>query len=165
EQSMLREKVQKAVAEDQIPANQEQVHAWHILVASEDQARDTLQQLQSGGDFAQLAQNLSTDPGSKAKGGDLGWVPRGVMDKPFEDAAFALQPGQLSDVVHGANGYHIIQTLEKDPSRPIPAAQLGMLRQKAGTDWLNSKHSGSDIELQLSQATRDWALSRLGVRP
>jgi parvulin-like peptidyl-prolyl isomerase len=163
--SMLQEKVEKAVAEDQVPANQEQVHARHILVATEDQAKDVLQQLQGGADFAQLAQTTSTDPGTKDKGGDLGWFPRGVMDKPFEDAAFALDPGQLSDVVHGANGYHVIQVLEKGPSRPVPQDQLDSLRAKAGSDWLNSRRSSSDVKLQLSQGTRDWALARLGVRP
>ncbi len=162
---LLREKVQKAVAEDQVPANQEQVHARHILVATEDQANDVLRQLQGGADFAQLAQTMSTDPGSKDKGGDLGWFPRGVMDKPFEDAAFALDAGQLSGVVHGANGYHVIQVLEKDPSRAVPPATLETLRDKAGNDWLDSRHSGPDVKLQLSGGARDWALARIGVRP
>jgi len=161
----LQERVEKAVGEEQVPATQEQVHARHILVATEDAARDVLTQLQGGADFAQLASTLSTDPGSKDKGGDLGWFSKGVMDKPFEDAAFALQPGQLSDVVHGANGYHVIQVLERDPNRAIDAAQLQSLRQKAGSDWLDSKHSGPDVKLQLSNSARDWALARIGVRP
>jgi parvulin-like peptidyl-prolyl isomerase len=164
QQGMLREKVEKAVAEERVPANQEQVHARHILVSSEDQVKDVLQQLQNGADFATLAASISTDPGSKTKGGDLGWFPRGVMDKPFEDAAFALSPGQLSDVVHGANGYHVIQTLEKDLNRPVPTETLDALRQKAGSDWLDSKRSGPDIKLQLSPSTRDWVLGRIGVR-
>ncbi len=163
--SMLLDKVEKAVGEDQVPANQPQVHARHILVSSEDQARDVLQLLQGGADFAELAQNVSIDPGSKSKGGDLGWFPRGVMDKPFEDAAFALQAGQLSDVVHGANGYHVIQALETDPSKPLPDNQLQSLRQKAGSDWLDTRRSGPDIKLQLSPSARDWALGRIGIRP
>jgi parvulin-like peptidyl-prolyl isomerase len=165
QQSMLREEVGKAVGEEQVPANQEQVHARHILVTTEDQARDVVQQLQSGADFGELAQTLSSDPGSKTKGGDLGWFARGVMDKPFEEAAFALQPGQLSDVVHGANGFHVIQVLERDAARAIPENQLEALRQRAGSEWLDSRRSSPDVKLQLSQATRDWALGRIGVRP
>jgi parvulin-like peptidyl-prolyl isomerase len=87
------------------------------------------------------------------------------MDKPFEDAAFALQAGQLSDVVHGANGYHIIQVLERDPSRPLPDSQLQTARQKAGNDWLDSRRTGPDVKLQLSTSLRDWVLGRLGVHP
>jgi parvulin-like peptidyl-prolyl isomerase len=165
QQSMLRDKVDKAVAEEQVPAAQEQVHARHILVPTEDQAKDVLMQLQAGADFASLAATLSADPGSKDKGGDLGWFPRGVMDKPFEDAAFALQAGQLTDVVHGANGYHIIQVLERDPSRPLPDSQLQTARQKAGNDWLDGRRSGPDVKLQLSTSLRDWVLGRLGVHP
>src|SRR5262249_43825131 len=108
---------------------------------------------------------LSTDPGSKDKGGDLGWFPRGVMDKPFEDAAFALQPGGLSDVVHGGNGYHIIETLERDPKRPVHDGQLTTLRPKASTYSMDSQPLASNANLQLSQSTRDWVLGRLGVRP
>lgn len=148
-----------------MPAVQEQVHARHILVASEDQARDVLTQLQNGADFGTLAQQLSTDPGSKDKGGDLGWFGRGVMDKPFEDAAFALQPGQLSDVVHGANGYHVIQVLERDPARAVPPDQLQTQRSKAYQDWLSTRRTSSDVKLQLSQPARDWVLARIGVRP
>ena len=126
----MQDKLQTAIGDEQVPAVQEQVHARHILVATEDQARDVLTQLQNGADFATLAQQLSTDPGSKDKGGDLGWFGRGVMDKPFEDAAFALQPGQLSDVVHGANGYHVIQVLERDANRAVPPDQLQTQRRR-----------------------------------
>jgi parvulin-like peptidyl-prolyl isomerase len=162
---MLRDKVVKAIGQEQVPATQDQVHARHILVPTEDAAREVVNQLQGGADFAQLAGTISTDPGSRTKGGDLGWFSRGVMDRPFEEAAFALQPGQRSDVVKGANGYHIIEVLERDPNRALPDSQLQSLRQKAGSDWLDSRHSSSDVKLQLSPSTRDWVLSKMGVRP
>lgn len=165
EQSMLREKLVTAIGQEQVPDTQEQVHARHILVATQDQAMDVLMQLQTGADFATLAQQVSIDPGSKDKGGDLGWFGRGVMDKPFEDGAFALQPGQLSDVIQGANGYHIIQVLERDAARPQAADQLTSARQKAFSDWLATRRSSQDVKLQLSQADRDWVLSRIGIRP
>jgi parvulin-like peptidyl-prolyl isomerase len=68
-------------------------------------------------------------------------------------------------VVHGANGYHLIQVLERDPARAVPAAQLPQLRQKAFTDWLATRRSSQDVKLQLSQGERDWALGRIGLRP
>lgn len=165
QQSALRDKLQTAIGQEQVPDTQEQVHARHILLAAADQAADVLTQLQGGADFATLASQLSIDPGSKDKGGDLGWFGHGVMDKPFEDAVFALQPGQLSDVIHGANGYHIIQLLERDPARTIPADQLTTQRTKAFTDWLASRRSSPDVKLQLSQSERDWILARIGIRP
>src|SRR6266567_1255273 len=164
-QSMLREKLQTAIGAEQVPDTQEQVHARHILVATQEQADAILAQLQAGADFATLARQQSTDPGSKDKGGDLGWFGKGVMDPPFEAAAFALQPGQLSDVIQGANGYHIVQLLERDPARAIPADQLTSQRQKAFTDWLDSRRSSQDVKLQMSQPARDWILARIGIRP
>ncbi len=164
-QGMLRERLQTAIGQEQVPDTQDQVHARHILVATQEQADSVLAQLQAGADFAALASQVSTDPGSKDKGGDLGWFGHGVMDPPFETAAFALQPGQLSDVVHGANGFHIIQMLERDPARAVPADQLTSQRQKAFTDWLASRRSSQDVKLQLSQPARDWILARIGMRP
>ena len=164
-QGMLRERLQTAIGQEQVPDTQDQVHARHILVATQEQADSVLAQLQAGADFAALASQVSTDPGSKDKGGDLGWFGHGVMDPPFETAAFALQPGQLSDVVHGANGFHIIQMLERDPARAVPADQLTSQRQKAFTDWLASRRSSQDVKLQLSQPARDWILTRIGMRP
>jgi parvulin-like peptidyl-prolyl isomerase len=166
QQGMLREKVQTAVGQDKVPDTQEQVHAQQIIVASQDQAAAALTQLQGGADFAQLAQQLSTDAATKDKGGDLGWVWRGVItDKALEDAAFSMQPGQLSDVVQTTTGYGVIQVLERDPARALPADQLQTQRQKAASDWLDSSRTGKDVKLQLTQPERDWILTRIGIRP
>jgi parvulin-like peptidyl-prolyl isomerase len=166
QQSLLREQLQTAIGLEQVPGTQDQVHAQEILVASQDEAASVLTQLQGGADFAQLALQLSTDATSKVKGGDLGWFAKGgLADKAFEDAAFALSPGQLSDVIQGSNGFGVIQVLERDPARAVPADQLVTLRQKAFTDWLASRRTSQDVKLQLTQPARDWILTRIGIRP
>lgn len=76
-------------------------------------AEDVLKRARGGEDFAALAKEFSTDPGSKAEGGELGWFGRGKMVKAFEDAAFSLQPGQISDVIESDFGFHIIQVEER----------------------------------------------------
>lgn len=83
------------------------------------QADEILKRARAGEDFAKLAEQYSTDPGSKDKGGDLGWFARGQMVKPFEDAAFSLEPGQISEVVESDFGYHIIKVEEKG-TKPGP---------------------------------------------
>jgi parvulin-like peptidyl-prolyl isomerase len=164
-QSLLQEKVLAAVGQDQVPANQDQVHARQIVVASEDQARDVLNQLQSGADFASLAQQLSTDAATKANGGDLGWFSRGSKAKEIEDAAFSLQPGQLSDVISSGGSFVVLQVVEHDPNRAVPADQLATQRQQAGNTWLSQQRSGPDVKLTLSSSQRDWVLGKIGVRP
>ncbi|MFH1281737.1 MAG: peptidylprolyl isomerase, partial [Candidatus Omnitrophota bacterium] len=77
-------------------------------------AEDVLKEIKKeGADFATLAQEYSDDTGSGAQGGDLGWFPRGVMVTEFEDAAFNLEPGQISDLVETQFGFHIILVEEK----------------------------------------------------
>lgn len=94
-------------------AQEEQVKARHILVESEDQAKEIKEQLAAGGDFAELAQKYSTDTTTKESGGELGFFERGEMVKEFSDAAFALGVGEISDPVQTEYGYHLIQVQEK----------------------------------------------------
>jgi len=91
----------------------EQVHARHILVETEEEANNLLLQLKEGlTDFAELAREKSIGP-SAPSGGDLGFFARGQMVKEFEDAAFSLEPGEISGVVQTQFGYHIIKCEEK----------------------------------------------------
>lgn len=98
----------------QLYGNAEQVHARHILVPDEAQARQVLTRLENGEDFAAVAQEVSQDPGSAAQGGDLGWFGRGAMVAPFEEASFSLEIGEISAPVQTQFGFHIIQVLEKE---------------------------------------------------
>ncbi len=106
-------------------AEPEERQARHILIrASADDARTKIeelaQQLAEGADFAALASEHSQDPGSQAKGGDLGWVSRGMMVAPFEEALFGLEVGQVSDPVETSFGWHLIKLTDLREPRVRP---------------------------------------------
>ncbi len=86
------------------------ITAQHILVDQEHQAQDLLKKLEEGKEFSDLAKDFSNCPSGKS-GGDLGSFGKGVMVKPFEDAAFALEVGQVSGIVQTQFGYHLIKRL------------------------------------------------------
>ena len=84
------------------------VRASHILVKTEDEVNELVNKLNEGADFAQLAQEGSLCPSGR-QGGDLGFFGKGMMVKPFEDAAFALEVGQVSEPVETQFGWHLIK--------------------------------------------------------
>ncbi|MBA7493662.1 Foldase protein PrsA [subsurface metagenome] len=94
-------------------AKPEEIKASHILLRTEVEAEVILSQLKVGADFVELARKESTDPGTKDKAGDLGFFSRGKMTPAFEKAAFALEIGEISEVVKTPYGYHIIRLEEK----------------------------------------------------
>ena len=108
-----------------------EIHARHILVETEDEAKAIKAELDGGADFATLAQEKSIDPGA-ANGGDLGFFSRGMMVAPFEEAAFALtEPGQVSDPVQSQFGWDIIKLEETRESTPPAFEQVaGQLQQQ-----------------------------------
>lgn len=130
-----------------VPEQAEQVHARHILVDTPELAQRILAQLGSGADFAQLARLYSQDESTRDAGGDLGWFPRGVLLAPeVEEAAFALQAGQISQVVRSAFGYHIVQTLERAENRPISPENLQILQEQIVQRWIESLWNQAVIE-------------------
>ncbi len=114
----------------------ERVRASHILVALQPnadaaakakvgaKAEDILKQVKAGKDFAALAKQHSEDPGSAINGGDLGFFGPGQMVGPFNDVAFKLAPGAVSDLVETQFGFHIIKVAEKQPARAIPLDEV-----------------------------------------
>ncbi|WP_192930291.1 peptidylprolyl isomerase [Alkaliphilus pronyensis] len=91
----------------------EEVHAKHIVVSDQMLADELYLRTKNGEDFQQLAKEYSEDPTVEENGGDLGYFPRGVMVKEFEDAAFSLQAGEISEPVESQFGYHIIKVEDK----------------------------------------------------
>ncbi len=133
------------------PTAAEQVHARYILVLTEDEANQVLGMLQAGADFAALAQQYSKDSVTSVQGGDLGWFPQGGMvDPAMEEAAFALQPGQISGVVRSEFGgqvvYEIVQVIEREASRPLSVERLMFLQRQIFRQWLDDVKTQAQIE-------------------
>jgi peptidyl-prolyl cis-trans isomerase D len=119
----------------------EQIRASHILLETagkndadvKKRAEEILMQVKGGADFAELAKKVSEDKGSKANGGDLDYFGRGRMVPEFEQAAFAMQPGQISDLVKSQFGYHIIKVVDKraGSTRPLDEVRTQIQQQLA----------------------------------
>jgi peptidyl-prolyl cis-trans isomerase C len=139
----------------QMPPEQE-VHARHILVATEDEAKDIEAQLKKGADFATLAKEKSKDPGA-ADGGDLGYFTKDQMVPEFAEAAFKLDKGQISDPVKTQFGWHIIEVEDKR-IKPTPTfdevkSQLETyVEHRAQADLVQKLRSAANIE-RLDQPT------------
>ncbi len=97
-----------------------EVRARHILVETEEEAKKVFARVKGGEDFAKVAADVSKDPGSKTDGGDLGFFSKDRMVEPFAEAAFKLEPGQISEPVKSQFGWHVIRVEEKR-TKPIPA--------------------------------------------
>lgn len=97
---------------------EEEVNARHILVETEDQAKELKKKLEDGADFAKLAKENSKDPGSKDNGGDLGYFGRGQMVPKFEKAVFALEKGQISDPIETQFGWHLVKMEDRRKKEP-----------------------------------------------
>ncbi|OQA41286.1 MAG: Foldase protein PrsA 1 precursor [Chloroflexi bacterium ADurb.Bin325] len=109
------------------------------------------QRIGAGEDFAELAREFSDDPGSKDAGGDLGWFPRDSgLVKEFEDAAFALQPGEVSGPVKTQFGYHLIKMEERDPNRPLDDYTVAQEKYAAYQEWLANLRNAATV-------TNNWA--------
>jgi peptidyl-prolyl cis-trans isomerase C len=131
-----------------VPKQAEQVHARHILVADEAEARDLLAQLQAGADFAQLAQEHSLDPSTKESGGDLGFFPRDTLVVPeMEDVAFSLSVGQISDLLQSPMGYHIIQVVERVQDKPLTEESWQALKEATFRRWVSELWDAADVEI------------------
>jgi foldase protein PrsA len=143
----------------------EQVHARHILVATEQEAKDVIARIKGGEKFEDVAKAVSTDTSNKDQGGDLNWFGKGAMVKEFEDAAFSLPIGQLSDPVKTTYGYHIIQVLEKDPNRQLEEPALTDRKNAAISDWLDKARTGPEIKRDLTDDKKKWAYNQIKWSP
>ncbi len=144
-QSMLVQRVWDVVTSE-VPAEADQVHARHIVVESAEAAQQIVSQLHEGADFVALAREQSLDLATRDNGGDLGWFPRGVMVPALEDAAFALQPGEIGGGVEIAGHYHVIQVVEREAARPLAPEMLMQLKQDRFDEWLGKLRAVAVIE-------------------
>jgi len=149
EMDILRTKVYEETTKD-IPIEQSQIWARHILVETEEEALDVIARLEAGEDFATLAQEVSLDTASGANGGDLGWFGPGQMVPEFENAAFTLEDGEISQPVQSQFGWHVIQKL----GHRIQAADdttYEQIKQSVFDSWLTDQRDTSEIE-----TSDDW---------
>ncbi len=142
----------KKVYEDatkQVAAEKE-VHAQHILVPTEEEAKAIKAELDKGADFAKLAKEKSKDPGA-ADGGDLGFFTKEQMVPEFSAVAFALEPGKISDPVKSQFGWHVIKVEEKRDRKPPDFAQVkGQIQtfvvRKAQADYVTKLRTEAKVE-------------------
>jgi peptidyl-prolyl cis-trans isomerase C len=165
------DEARKYYEEHKASGDLDQVHLQHILFATvampspenpaggaapdpaakEQLAEQVLQRIKNGEDFGELAKQYSDDPGSKDKGGDLGWAPRFKFVPPFEEAAWKLQPGQVSDVVKTDYGFHIIKMLERKPPEELTPQTIEQLKealsQRRLEETMNEIAERNDVKL------------------
>jgi peptidyl-prolyl cis-trans isomerase C len=149
---------------------EEEVRARHILVDSKDKAREIYEKIAHGSDFAQLARENSKDPGSKGQGGELGFFSRGQKVPQFEEAAFKLKKGEVSEPFESQLGWHIVRLDDRRP-RAAPAFEAvkdrvvaHMIHQKA-QQIAQDLRGKAQIEYIDPEIKTSIERERAGVRP
>ncbi|MBN1135223.1 MAG: peptidylprolyl isomerase [Anaerolineae bacterium] len=145
--------IEQLTDKQDVARQEEQVHARHILVTTEEEGKALLARLAAGEDWAALASELSIDTGSKDNAGDLGWFGRGVMVEAFEAAAFALEVGETSDLVQSDYGYHVIQVLEKG-MKDLDDYTYATKQSEAFQAWFDGQKAKASITIAVQFASQ-----------
>jgi peptidyl-prolyl cis-trans isomerase C len=167
----LRDQALKTVTDESVRAQydkeiaefepEDELHLRHILVETEDEGKQVIADIESGGDFAEIAKEKSRDPGSAPNGGDLDFVARGVTVPEFEEAAFALEVGEMTGApVESQFGWHVIKLEEKRKSSPPEFATEEMrirneMLRVFVTDRIAELRAAADIEIVEQEAPAD----------
>ncbi len=141
---------------------EEEVHARHILVATEAEARQVIADLKKGGDFAAIAKARSSDPGAATQGGDLGFFKKADMLPEFAGVAFALKPGETTETpVKTQYGWHVIRLDERRTAPPVPFEQArDELRQKLVQEGIEKVLKEARAGLQIERFNPDGTPAR-----
>ena len=142
---LARELVTSAIGSE-VPQRADQVKASHILVSTEDLATELYNRATSGADFDELARTNSTDTTTAPTGGELGWFTAEQMVEPFSEAAFSLQPGDISEPVQTEFGWHIIRVDEREDDRPLTDLQYQQAQERAVQAEIESIREETDID-------------------
>jgi len=151
--NVLREKTRTKFQEE-LPATADSVHFLMIQVRDQALADDLKVQIDGGADFAALAAANSIDPGTKDKGGDAGWVPRGVLLKAQEDLLFSLDAGETA-VYPGQGSIYIYKLLEKDAAHAVDETQKPVLATTEYTKWVTDKKDAAKVTNDLDFSSGD----------
>src|SRR5579871_4633668 len=150
-------------------AGEQEVHARHILVETEDEAKAIEADLKKGADFAELAKSKSKDPGGAADGGDLGFFTKDQMVPEFSAVAFSLEPGKISDPVKSQFGWHIIKVEEKRNRKAPDFAQVKpqietYVTRKAQAEYVAKLREAAKVE-RMDQASNTPAPAPDAAKP
>ena len=161
ESALLTEKI-RTKFQDDLPKSAESVHYRQILVVDAAAGEDVKKRVEAGADFAEVAKKESLDTTTRDKGGDLGWVARGVLDKPREDAVFGLKPNAVT-VFSETGRTYVFQLVEKSKDRKIEDSQKPVLAFKAFTAWVDEKRANLKIEESVSknEDNAKWVIDRV----
>ena len=132
------------------------IHAAHILMDTEGEAKIVAERIKGGEEFGGLARSFSNDDATSKNDGDLGWIEQGTMDPAFEEVAFSLKSGQTSGIVKASDGYHIIKVLERreayippysDVTGEVASTLESRKKEEKFTDWLRTVYANARIEI------------------
>lgn len=145
---IARAKIRNHLAED-VPTRDEHVEASHILVATQDAAQVVYEDLtENDADFAELAEEQSTDQQTAPNGGELGWFPRGVMVDEFDEVVFDLDAGEISEPFQTDFGWHVVMVTDREEDRPLELSMLEQRRQQVFQEWLEEQREEADIDTE-----------------
>jgi peptidyl-prolyl cis-trans isomerase C len=145
---------------------QEEVHARHILVGSEDEAKEVIVALAGGADFATLAGERSVDPSARQNGGDLGFFRREQMVPEFTEAAFGLQAGQRTDKpVQTQFGWHVIEVVERRMGTPTFEETQPRLRQEIAREIVLALVADLRGDAEIQRFSLDGSPMQIGPEP
>ena len=157
-------KVSESELKDHYEKLKEEIHVWHILLETEEQAEGVYQQLKEGADFAELAKEKSIDPSAKNNAGDLGFFGWGKMVPEFQEVAFKLKEGEISRPVKTRFGWHVIKLIERREVEQQPFEQVkDIIQARLGRDRRDARMREyfDELEKKINFKSNEEALALL----